>query len=77
MAKSQGPGLLWQLLEFFGMTWPGHQELETATSKAAPLCKACMNPTVWIEHQQMWRCPNHPQAKLYQANLGDQQNGET
>ena len=68
MSKSQGPGLLWQLLEFFGMTWPGQKILDSTEKQLGPLCKACMNPTTWIEQQQMWRCPNHPQAQLYQSD---------
>lgn len=57
--RSDGPGYFWQLLEFFGMTWPGHREKRV---EIAPRCSACGNPATRVGTD--WRCKHHPQAQL-------------
>lgn len=62
-ADGEGPGWFWQLLEFFGMTWPGRaREQEVAR---APICTACGNPA--RRDGDAWRCPHHPTAELREA----------
>lgn len=56
---SEGPGWVWQLLEFFGMTWPGHKH---RAAEAPPVCSACGNPARMVDGS--WRCPHHPAAAL-------------
>lgn len=60
LGTANGPGWFWQLLEFFGMTWPGHKA--QAAAEAAPRCCACGNPAVQSDGD--WRCPHHPAAPL-------------
>lgn len=58
--SEEGPGLWWQLWEFFGLTWPA-RDRPRDTSRP-PLCAACHNPTRRPSAEAPWRCPNHPSA---------------
>lgn len=60
MTEERGPGLIWQFLEFMGMTWPGHKNPPPDPSVGAPRCSACTNPM--RRDGQRWRCPHHPDA---------------
>ncbi|MCA9527029.1 MAG: hypothetical protein KC549_12125 [Myxococcales bacterium] len=57
----EGPGWGWQLLEFFGMTWPGHKA--RAEAARSPRCGACGNPTE-LQADGTWRCRVHPVAPV-------------
>lgn len=60
MARKDGPGLWWQLLEFMGMTWPGQKQRAERT--LGPACPACGNPSE--RSGAGWRCPDHPEVAI-------------
>ena len=69
-------GLISQLLEFFGMTpnvpseylSNGEAKDLEGSLQSKWLCKACHNPTEWIEAEQRWRCPHHPKASVFEEH---------
>ncbi|MCA9547926.1 MAG: hypothetical protein KC613_26155 [Myxococcales bacterium] len=61
MARRDGPGVWWQLLEFMGMTWPGRKGAPPPPD--GPPCPACGNPTEVGEDGRA-RCPHHPNATI-------------
>lgn len=61
MTEKDGPGVIWQFLEFMGMTWPGKKAPPPDPDAGAPLCSACGNPMQ--RHADGWRCPHHPTAE--------------
>ena len=64
--SAEGPGLWWQLWEFFGLTWPARYQTRDLTPP--PRCAACHNPARRTSPEAEWRCPNHPNAALLPAD---------
>ena len=66
-------GMFSQFLEFFGMTPSVPSEYLTRIEKNDEgqrivwRCQACHNPTRWEEKEERWRCPSHPQAKVFES----------